>query len=188
MHINVHCAIGIILSMIFWDFLINIFQVILIISVSILIDFDFIFSKHAKDHNHRRLPTHGFIPYLILLPFGFLMIEILWVSIAGMFHVLIDMIDWGIYPLTPKVKDKILGGFLYVPETDENSEPLKKCYFVNTYYGSKIIIALEVIFFSTALSLILWRSLFNLIYLIPYALFLAMHLTTYFKFCKKKKG
>jgi len=173
--------------MIFWDFL-NIFQIIIIISVSILIDFDFIFSKFAKDHNHRRLPTHGFIPYLILLPFGLIMIEFLWIGIAGIFHVLVDMIDWGIYPITPRLKDKILGGFLFVPEIDENSEPLKKCYFVNTYYESKIIIALEIVYFSASFILILWRSLFYLILFIPYAIFLAMHLTTYFKFCKKKKN
>ena len=116
------------------------------------------------------------------------MIEFLWVGIAGIFHVLVDMIDWGIYPLTPRIKDKILGGFLFVPETDSNSDPLKKCYFVKTYYESKIIISLEIIIFIASLILILWRSLFALIYLIPYALFLAMHLTTYLKFCKKKKN
>jgi len=116
------------------------------------------------------------------------MIEFLWIGIAGIFHVLVDMIDWGIYPITPRLKDKILGGFLFVPEIDENSEPLKKCYFVNTYYESKIIIALEIVYFSASFILILWRSLFYLILFIPYAIFLAMHLTTYFKFCKKKKN
>ena len=109
MHINVHCAVAICLSMIFLEFL-NVFQIILIISASILIDFDFLFSKYAKDHNHRRLPTHSFIPYLILIPFGLLMIEFLWIGIAGIFHVLIDVIDWGIYPLTPRINDKVLGG------------------------------------------------------------------------------
>lgn len=186
MHINVHCALAICISMIFLDYL-NIFQIILIISVSILIDFDFLFSKYAKDHNHRRLPTHSFVPYLIILPFGLFLIELLWVGIAGLFHVLLDLIDWGIYPLTPRFRNKIMGGFLFVPQVNDGDDPLKKCYFVNTYFGSKFIIFLEISAFISALLLIIWRSLFYLILLIPYGVFLAMHLITYLKFCKKKK-
>lgn len=186
MHINVHCALGIILSMIFLDYL-NLFQIALIITVSILIDFDFVFSKYAKDHNHRRLPTHSFIPFLIFLPFGLVFIEFLWVGIVGIFHVILDLVDWGIYPLTPRVKDKIIGGFLFVPEVKEGDEPLNKCYFINTYYGSKIIIVLEIIAFLGAILLIIWRNLFYLILLVPYFLFLALHLITYFKYCKNKK-
>ncbi len=183
MHINIHCAIAIILTMIFWDFL-NIFQVILILSISILIDFDFLFSKFAKDHNHRRLPTHSFIPYLILMPFGLLLIEFFWIGIAGIFHIFIDMIDWGIYPLTPRIKDKILGGFLFVPKIDKNSEPPKKCYFIRTYYQSKLIISLECITFIISLILVIWRSIFFLFLFIPYILFLIMHLMTFLKMCK----
>ena len=100
---------------------------------------------------------------------------------------LLDVIDWGIYPLTPRVKDKIFGGFLYVPKLNEGDKPLQKCYFINTYYDSKIIISLEIISIVAAIVLIIWRNLFYFMLLIPYALFLVMHLSTYFRFCKTKK-
>ena len=136
MHVNVHCAVGIILSLIFIDYL-TLFQLYLIIGVIVLIDFDFIFSNFAKDHNHRRLFTHSFIPYLILLPLGLIFIEFLWVGIAGLFHLLFDMLDWGIYPLTPKFKDEIFAGFLHVPKTEEK---LKRCYFIKRYYARKALL------------------------------------------------
>ncbi|MHA1785836.1 MAG: hypothetical protein ACTSX4_08960 [Candidatus Helarchaeota archaeon] len=184
---NVHCAIGICISMIFLDYL-NIYQILLIIGISVLIDIDFIFSKHVKDHNHRRLPTHSFIPYLIILPFGIFMIELLWVGIAGIFHVLLDILDWGIYPLTPSIRNRVLGGFLFTPKRRDDEPPLKKCYFINTYYGSKLIIVMEIIAFMAALSLILYRAFFYLILIIPYFILLAIHLSTYFKFCRKNQN
>ncbi|NHI93797.1 MAG: hypothetical protein EAX96_15020 [Candidatus Lokiarchaeota archaeon] len=132
------------------------------------------------------MPTHSFIPYLIILPLGILLIEFLWISIVGIFHVLLDLIDWGIYPLTPRLKNKNVGGFLYVPQINEGDDRLPRCYFINTYYSSKIIIILEIASIVAALLLILWRNPLYLILTIPYVLFLIMHLNTYFKLCRKK--
>jgi len=198
MHINTHVAIGIILSLLYYKFIDNfLFNTILIFCICFLIDFDFMLSKYVKTKNHRILPTHGlFIYFLFILIFyiislfGFYIPIILFIGIAGISHVLIDCIDWGIGLLSP-FSNKIFFGILpKPPESIINEQSLRKrqCWFTTTYYKSKLLLIIDIIIFIISIiSLIYLNILFWWYYLI-YFFFLTIHLLEYYKCIKYKQN
>ncbi|MHC1590500.1 MAG: hypothetical protein ACXQS8_00270 [Candidatus Helarchaeales archaeon] len=156
--------------------------------MSIAIDFDFLFSSLAKNHNHRRLPSHGIFLHAILLGIGIplLFFNVRWVfliGIAGVVHVLLDVIDWGTFLLTPLKRDLLVGGIL--PSPDEKS-CIPQCYFTLTYYSSKKILALEIILGVIAFLFLLLFSPLLILLMLGYVLFLAFHLMHFVK-CRQEK-
>jgi len=195
LQINVHLSAGIILTIFLRTFFfqhLSHLDLLLIVGISILIDFDFIFSRFAKDYNHRRLPTHGFPLYLILMGFGVLLAFfnfpwLLYAGLAGLVHVSLDLIDWGTCALTPIKRDLLIGGTLKPPSPP--SDPPRRvpqCYFTMTYYHSKIILVVEVAIFFISLILLLLFDFFSLYLLIGYGLFLGLHLLHYLR-CRREK-
>ncbi|MHA1383035.1 MAG: metal-dependent hydrolase [Candidatus Helarchaeota archaeon] len=193
MHMNIHAAVGTIISLLFMNYLTE-FQILLIIGVSVLIDFDFIFSKFAENHNHRRLITHTFIPYIILILIGLLF---LWLNITefwiypfligacGCVHVSLDSIDWGILLFYP-IRHNLIGGILEVPRNSNNKNGrIPHCYFIMTYYRSKIIKTLEFIFAISAILLIILINIKLIYVFLVYTATLLLHLWQLMK-CEKK--
>ncbi|MFX0133401.1 MAG: metal-dependent hydrolase [Candidatus Hodarchaeota archaeon] len=192
MHLNFHAAIGILISMLFSSYLSN-FQISFIIFASMIIDLDFLFSKFAQKHNHRRLITHTFFPYIIIALISILLINItpLWFymflfSICAIIHVCVDLIDWGISPFLP-FKRNFVGGILERPKPNEEEIYwVRRCYFVNRYYGSKIIISIELSFGVLAfLSILIFALNYFRIFII-YIFWLIIHLVQ-FSLCHRKK-
>ncbi|NVM04279.1 MAG: metal-dependent hydrolase [Candidatus Helarchaeota archaeon] len=192
MHLNFHAAIGILISMLFSQYLSN-FQINFIIIASMIIDLDFLFSKFAQKHNHRRLITHTFFPYIIIALISILLINItpLWFyiflfSVCAIIHVCVDLIDWGISPFLPFNKN-FVGGILERPNTNETeSYWVRRCYYVNRYYGSKIIISIELIFGILAFLSILFFAPNYFEILMIYIFWLVIHLVQFF-LCQRKK-
>ncbi len=191
MHLNFHAAIGILISMIFSQYLSN-FQIDFIIFASMIIDLDFLFSKFAQKHNHRRLITHTFFPYIIIALISVFLINItpLWFyfflfSICAIIHVFVDLIDWGISPFLPFKKD-FVGGILERPETNED-EPywIRRCYFVNRYYSSKSIISIELIIGVLAFLSILYFAPDYFEIITIYIFWLVIHLVQYL-LCRRR--
>ena len=190
LHINTHIATGIILSM-FYSFFINndILSIIIICCFSFLIDFDFIFSKYAKNRNHRILPTHGITLYLIILPFGIFNSIFYFVGLAGIFHVLMDCIDWGVGLFSPISKKIYFGILPKPPENIINEESIRKrqCWFTLTYYNSKILLIVEVLVLILSIFLVIYVNFSFWWFYILYSLFLMVHLYSFYR-CKKAKN
>lgn len=180
-----HIAQGIIIALLFLPFL-TIFEFYLVIIFPFLIDLDFIFSKFVKKKNHRRLITHSLLPYLVLAAFGFLYPLFFILGLCGVVHLLIDMIDWGTSLLAPFYPNPIGGVLPHVPPnliTDATFEQ-RQCWFTKTYYGSKIILTVEVLFALLAVSLILIIAVQYLWLIALYFLFLVFHLSYYIR-CRR---
>lgn len=196
---NVHTAIGILISMIFSDYLSD-FEILFVIVVMVIIDFDFLFSKFAKNHNHRKLPTHTFFLYGIFIIIGIIFFifrisifnstdiwrYIILIGICGLIHVGTDSIDWGILLFYP-FSQNLIGGILKIPniKDDENNE-MGRCYFINKYYNSNIIKVLEISFGISAVLSILLINIDYFYVLLIYFGTLALHLIQFFR-CSKQK-
>jgi len=187
-HINTHVSVGIILSMIYYLFIRPTpFEVILLFCFSFLIDFDFLFSRFAENRNHRVLPTHGVIIYLGLLPIGVFFPIFTFLGTAGIIHVLIDCIDWGVAILSP-ISKKIYFGLLPKPSDEVINEPsLKKrqCWFTLTYYRSKFIIIIDVALMIASIIILFLVNPFYWWFILVLSFFLVIHLLSYFR-CKKQ--
>ena len=152
----------------------GLFETLIIAAFPFLIDFDFLLSKYAKDHNHRRLITHSLTPYLGLLVLGIFFPLFLALGICGVVHVLSDTIDWGTALFAPFYSEP-LGGILPKPPQkiiDIRDYRKRQCWFTKTYYNSKILIALEVLFGVIAVVLIIFINIWYIWVLLFYFLFL----------------
>lgn len=193
MHMNVHAAVGILISMLFSNYF-SLFQIFFIIGSSIIMDFDFLLSRFAINHNHRRLITHTFFLYIIILILGILLLNItdlyiyaVLLGICGIIHVSLDSFDWGIMLFYP-IKNDVINGILSVSkEFYDDKSKITHCSFVITYYNSKFIIFLELTFGILALlSILLINSNYIYIFLI-YLGILGMQLIELYR-CKKRKA
>jgi hypothetical protein len=182
----VHIAQGIIIALLFLPFL-TVFEFYLVVIFPFLIDLDFLFSKFAKNKNHRRLITHSLLPYIALLTFGFIYPVFFILGLCGVVHLLIDMIDWGTALLAPFYRDPIGGVLPHVPLNliSEANFEQRQCWFTKTYYRSKVILTVEVLIVLLAISLILIIAVQYLWLMVLYSLFLAFHLT-YYVSCRRK--
>ena len=167
------------------------YEYLIIVITAFINDFDILFSKYARDNNHRMLITHSIIPSIIILIFGLIFISpfLIICGVIYFIHVFVDTLDWGTNflgihkkPFGPK--------FLISKEELENIDEIlanfkiKKSFFDFRYYSNKGIIAIEIIFFTL---MILFVAFFALKYLFIIALYfplLAFHLILYFKLKK----
>ena len=153
MHVNVHFAIGVIIASIFHYFLdFTLFEFILIIGCSFIMDFDVFFSKFAPDNNHRMLVTHSILPGVILVIIGLI---ISWPALylggfAYIVHSIIDTFDWGTNLFG--FNKKPFGAKLLITKEELNNLPeiladykINKSFFDFRYYDSKVILIIEAI-------------------------------------------
>lgn len=193
MHMNVHAAVGILISMLFSKYF-SFFQIFFIIGASVAMDFDFLLSKFAINHNHRRLITHTFFLYIIILAIGILISKVtdLWIygfllGACGIIHVSLDSIDWGIMLFYPVKKD-IKGGILSISvESGEDKSRIPHCRFVIAYYSSKFIICLELAFGILAFLSLIFVNLSYLYLILVYLVIMGIQLIGLFR-CKTKKA
>lgn len=158
MHLNVHYAFGIIVASITSYFLPNttIFEFLIIICGSFLVDFDFLLIRFMKENNHRRYFTHTIYPSLVIILIAILINNMV-IMIAGfcyVCHILLDLLDWGVRLF---YTDKNYGLFLLLSSDERklNSDDLKKFiidqekeneYFFETrYYNNKIISSIDIV-------------------------------------------
>ncbi len=196
MHINVHFGIGLIIASITNYFTqLNIFTFSFIVLCGFISDFDIIFKKYAKDHNHRMLITHSIYPSLIIIIIGIIFSE-LWVIMGGIAyfcHIMIDLIDWGTNFFFNK---KMFGlRILLTPEERidlshviNDKSPNRQLFFVQRYYHSKLIIFLEIII---GISMFIALFVFSINYwyfLFGYIFFFAFHLSEYIGLKNRKMG
>ena len=98
MHINSHFAVGVIFASILnYFFKFTLLEFSLIVLFSFFCDFDVLFIKFAKDHNHRLLITHSIIPSIILIIIGYILMwpVLIICGFSYSIHIIIDTIDWG---------------------------------------------------------------------------------------------
>ena len=195
MHINVHIGMGIIIASLTNYFIpLNIFTFSFIILCGFLLDFDIIFKKYAKDHNHRMLISHSIYPSLIIIIIGIILNEI-WVLMGGIAyfcHILIDLIDWG---TNFWFNNKMFGlRILLTPEERVdlshviNDKENRQFFFVQRYYSSKLMIFLEII---VGISMFIALFVFAINYwyfLFGYIFFFAFHLSEYIGLKNRKMG
>ncbi len=181
-----HISQGIIIGLLFLPYL-GYLEFYIVVFFPFLIDFDFLLSKYAKNNNHRRLITHSLTPYVCLLIIGIFYPLFLILGICGVVHVISDAIDWGTSLLAPFYNDP-LGGILKKPPKEIvniTNYRKRQCWFVKTYYTSRIILLLEILFGIASVISIILTNLWYLALLIFYFLFLVLQLNFY-KGCQKK--
>ncbi|UCD02021.1 MAG: hypothetical protein JSV23_03080 [Promethearchaeota archaeon] len=188
MHINSHFAIGVIFtSFLHYFFNFTLIEFVFIIIFSFICDFDVLFSKYAKDHNHRLLISHSIIPSIIIIIIGYILNWI--ILIIGGFsyaiHIIIDTIDWGTNffyfqkkPIGIKLlisKDEFKNLPKYLAKYNNPSS-----FFDEKYYNNKVCLAIEIILF---ILMVIFVTIYALqyIFIIPlYFLGLYFHLHRHF--------
>jgi len=159
--------------------------------ISSIVDFDILFSKYAKNNNHRMLISHSIIPSILLLILGLLFLSPLLIicAFAYFIHILIDTMDWGTNffginkePFGPKflISNKELENLSEIL----NEYKVAKSFFDFRYYKNKTVLIIEGLLFAFMIIFIVW---FAFEYLIVISLFffgLIFHLFIYYKLKK----
>ena len=116
MQVNSHFALGMIVGLISYHFFkFPLMITLIIIGAAAIQDLDFLFSKYAKNNNHRYFFTHSIWPTVIVVSIGLILGEA-WIIITGISiftHIFVDMMDWG---LNLFYNGKIIGLGLLNPE------------------------------------------------------------------------
>jgi len=138
---------------------------IIFLAGSVLIDLDTFLSSVLKEKNHRLYIFHSLLFWIfmsiIFLVLRFSTLEFfdyfLAFCLGAIWHLLLDLIDWGL-PLLPlhKFRKSYLGIL-----KEKNLDDKSKDFFLKKYWNSKIIVIIESLFF--ALSFLGW-------FYIPYQL------------------
>ena len=188
MHINSHFAVGVIIASILnYFFKFTLLEFSMIVLFSFFCDFDVLFIKFAKDHNHRLLITHSIIPSIIIIIIGYIL---MWpvLIICGFtysIHIIIDTIDWGTNFFYFQKKQI---GFKFLISKDEFKNLPKylaeykapEYFFSKKYYKSKVYLAIETLLFVLML-ISIWIFAFNYVFLIVlYFIGLYFHLHRHF--------
>ena len=199
MHINVHLAFGVIVASITNYFMpLNIFTFSFIVLCGFISDFDIIFKKYAKDHNHRMLITHSIYISLIIIIIGIIIgiiFDEIWVLMGGIAyfcHILIDLIDWG---TNFWFNSKMFGlRILLSPEERIDlshvieDKKYRQFFFVQRYYSSKLMIFLEIVI-GISMFIALFALAINYWYFIlGYIFFFAFHFSEYIGLKNRKMG
>ncbi|UCE13637.1 MAG: metal-dependent hydrolase [Candidatus Heimdallarchaeota archaeon] len=110
---------------------------------SVAPDLDIFFSFLIKDQNHRRLPTHFPLPYLVgIFVFGFLGYpSFCWFFLGALLHVIIDVGDWGIFLFAPFSMNSYSLINLSYEELTKGKTVWK---FIQNYYQNSLIVILEI--------------------------------------------
>lgn len=188
MHINSHCAVGIIIASIFHSiFNFTLIEFTAIVFSAFIMDFDIFFSKYAKDNNHRMLITHSIIPAIVILILGIIILSpvIVICALVYLIHVLIDTLDWGTNFLGIHKKPFGPKFLITKEELDSLDEILskykiKKSFFDFRYYKSRGILITEGILFAVMIITTIVFAFEFVMLIFLYILFLAFHLSGYF--------
>ncbi|MHA1464188.1 MAG: metal-dependent hydrolase [Candidatus Heimdallarchaeaceae archaeon] len=131
---------------------------IIFLAGSVLIDLDRFLSLFLKEKNHRFYIFHSLL-FWIFLAIIFLILRytsteffdyFLYFSLGAIWHLLFDLLDWGL-PLLPLSNfRKIYLGIL----KGENLEDKPENFFLKKYWYSRVMIFIELLFF--ALSFLGW--------------------------------
>ncbi|TKJ24263.1 MAG: hypothetical protein CEE43_00845 [Promethearchaeota archaeon Loki_b32] len=188
MHINSHFAVGVIIASILnYFFKFTLLEFSLIVLFSFFCDFDVLFIKFAKDHNHRLLITHSIIPSIIVIIIGYILMwpVLIICGFSYSIHIIIDTIDWGTNFFYFQKKQI---GFKFLISKDEFENLPKylaeykvpEYFFDEKYYNNKISIAIETLLFILML-ISIWIFALNYVFLILlYFLGLYFHLHRHF--------
>ena len=196
MHINVHFGIGLIIASVTHYFIqLNFFTFSFIVLCGFISDFDIIFKKYAKDHNHRLLISHSIYPSLIIIIIGIILNEI-WVLMGGIAyfcHILIDLIDWG----TNFFYNKKMFGLRILLSPEERNDlshiindksPNRQLFFVHRYYSSKVMIFLEIIIGISTFIAVFVFAINYWYFIFGYLFFFGFHLSEYIGLKNRKMG
>lgn len=158
-------------------------------------DFDVLFSKYAKDNNHRNLITHSVIPSIFIIILGLVLnLPVLIISgFAYFIHVLIDLFDWGTNFFY--FQKKTFGPRLFMSKEVEvnltkylSQYKRPSSFFDFKYYKSRIALTIEVLLFVFMIvSIIIFAFEYVLIILV-YFLGLLFHLSRHFHLKKIEKS
>jgi hypothetical protein len=195
MHINVHIAVGVIItSFLHYFFNFSLLEFVLIVFFSFFCDFDIFFSKYAKDHNHRLLITHSIIPSILIIIIGYIFS---WPAlIIGGFsyfiHIFIDTLDWGtnfIYFQKKQVGLKLL---ISKEEVNNLSKYLAEykvpaSFFDEKYYKNKVCIGVEIIVFVIMMIFVIIFAFEYMFMILLYFIFLYFHLQRHFRLKRIEK-
>ncbi|MFX1419010.1 MAG: hypothetical protein ACFE9N_08840 [Promethearchaeota archaeon] len=195
MHINVHVAIGVIItSFLHFFFNFTILDFILIVLFSFICDFDVFLSKYAKDHNHRLLITHSIIPSILTIVVGYILNwpALIFGGFSYFLHIIIDTLDWGTNIFY--FQKKQIGFKLLISKEEFENLPVylakyknPSSFFDEKYYSNKICLVIEIVLF---IIMIIFNILFapQYIYiLLLYFLGLYFHLNRHFLLKKIEK-
>lgn len=188
MHINSHFAVGVIIASILnYFFKFTLLEFSLIVFFSFFCDFDVLFIKFAKDHNHRLLITHSIIPSIIVIIIGYILMwpVLIICGFSYSIHIIIDTIDWGTNFFYFQKKQI---GFKFLISKDEfenlpkylSEYKVPASFFDEKYYNNKICLTIETLLFILML-ISIWIFAFNYVFLILlYFLGLCFHLHRHF--------
>jgi len=188
MHINSHFAVGVIIASILnYFFKFTLLEFSLIVLFSFFCDFDVLFIKFAKDHNHRLLITHSIIPSIIVIIIGYILMwpVLIICGFSYSIHIIIDTIDWGTNFFYFQKKQVGLKFLISKDEFENLPKYLSEykvpaSFFDERYYNNKICIAIETLLFILML-ISIWIFAFNYVFLILlYFLGLCFHLHRHF--------
>ncbi|MHA1550779.1 MAG: metal-dependent hydrolase [Candidatus Heimdallarchaeaceae archaeon] len=125
---------------------------IIFLAGSVLIDLDRVLSAFLKEKNHRHYVFHSLL-FWISLSALFLILRyttteffdyFLVFCLGAIWHLLFDLLDWGL-PVLPLQKfRKIYLGLL----KEKNLEVKPEYFFLEKYWSSKVMIFVELLFFS----------------------------------------
>lgn len=167
MNTNVHYGMGLIIaSLTCITYSLSIWEYMFIVFCAAGPDVDFLFSKYAKDQNHRNFFTHSIYIPLILIIAGIIIEKYYFLPIwfigfhqviyiggfAYLSHLTLDLLDWGINPL---YFGKTIGFYLLLTQDEKNlahpqtiiERETKKNpdFFTLRYYQSPVIISIDII-------------------------------------------
>jgi hypothetical protein len=167
MNTNVHYAMGLIIASITCTiYSLSIWEFMFIVICAAGPDVDFLFSKYAKDENHRNFITHSILIPTILLVVGIIIEkyyfipiwfigfhQVIWIGgVAYFSHLALDLIDWGINPF---YFGKTIGFFILLTQDEKNLahprtiiEREKKKdpnFFILRYYNNPTIVSIDLI-------------------------------------------
>ena len=129
---------------------------ILFIIGNILPDIDILMGFYLKT-NHRTFITHYISFYLFMAILSYMFLPtFFWLVLGGIVHVLIDIIDWGVYPLAPFSNHKIS---LFDLDYNEISSSKTFLGYLKNYYNTSSIIKTEVVVVLISIVVILAKFL-----------------------------
>lgn len=188
MHINTHIAAGVIFtSFLHYFFKFPMLEFTLIVCLSFICDFDVLFSKYAKDNNHRLLISHSIIPSVIIITIGFFLnwIALIFGGINYFIHIFMDTLDWGTNVFYFQHKQI---GFKFLISKDE-FENLPKylakykipaSFFDKKYYNNRVCLVIEILFFILMIFFIFFFAIQYLFLIFLYFIGLYFHLHRHF--------
>ena len=200
MHINIHIAVGIIItSILHYFFNFNLIEYLFILLLSFVCDFDILYTKYAKNQNHRLYFTHSLIPSTILIIIGVVVIlffdynVILLGGFSYMFHILIDTFDWGTNLFYFPKKQNGFKLLISLEELENLPRYLSQyknpgSFFDTKYYNNNICMMIEITLFCIMLIIVVIFALEYIYFISFYFIGLAFHLSRHYQLKKSERN